>query len=338
MNKAWDVFGSIIAWILSVALVILLIVTPILFSALSLMDTKTITKVVSELFTTEQTPSQPKEEPRLEGGIRAVTLSGVTKTSDSAENVAKGVLSDLFGESLTPEQINQILSSDAAKKLIDAYTEDLTDALTGNDGQMNFTEDKIKAVVDEHIDDIVDVVRKVDPKFADMTDEEIKAEILDIVDENAGKIVEMLPDPAELKDKLTGNAPALETLIKLLAMKSKIKLLVIGAIVLLSVLIFLCRLPRISGMCWVSVDLLTAGGINGCITACLLLSASAISQVSAQFGAQAAGVAGSVLGVLTNGMLIRTVAMLLCGGALLAAYIVLKKLQNKKRAAAYEEI
>ena len=188
MNKAWDVFGSIIAWILSVALVILLIVTPILFSALSLMDTKTITKVVSELFTTEQTPSQPKEEPRLEGGIRAVTLSGVTKTADSAENVAKGVLSDLFGESLTPEQINQILSSDAAKELIDAYTEDLTDALTGNDGQMNFTEDKIKAVVDEHIDDIVDVVRKVDPKFADMTDEEIKAEILKVICEKSEKL------------------------------------------------------------------------------------------------------------------------------------------------------
>ena len=63
MNKTWNVLGIIGAWILSIALVLMLIVTPIVFSALSLMNADTITKAVSgALMVVGNAASQPSAE------------------------------------------------------------------------------------------------------------------------------------------------------------------------------------------------------------------------------------------------------------------------------------
>jgi hypothetical protein len=81
------------------------------------------------------------------------------------------------------------------------------------------------------------------------------------------------------------------------------------------------------------VDLFVGGGLNLLTTVGLLISKSAVSQIAKDAGAQVAGLIGSLLGAFTNGMFIRTIMMLLAGGALLTVYILLKKQKAKKLAA-----
>ena len=46
--KAWNIVGIIVAWVLSIAMVLMLAVAPLSLSALSLLDAKNITDLVGE--------------------------------------------------------------------------------------------------------------------------------------------------------------------------------------------------------------------------------------------------------------------------------------------------
>ena len=203
MKKPLDVLGAFGAWVLSMALVITLLATPILFSTLSLLNANTVTKVVGGLLTTRQN----HDEASHTDAPQVKTLSNVTKTADTAEDVGKDVLADLFGDELTPDQVSAILDSKAAKELIEAYTEDLTGAFAGGDQAASFNAEKIKSIVNENIDDIVEVLQQNVPELAGKTAEELKKEITKAVDDNADKIIEALPDPADLKQQLAEDYP-----------------------------------------------------------------------------------------------------------------------------------
>lgn len=331
MNKPLEIFCTIMAWLLSIVLVATLIVTPALFSFLSLLSTDTITKVVSGVVAEEQEKSAFYAQT-----VQVVTLSAGEKTS-AGEKVGEDALRDIFGDKLTAEQIQAVMSSKAAKELIDAYTEDLTNAFSGKDEKANFTARKLKRVVDDHIDEIVDILRDIDPECADMERSELRSKIRQQVDEHAEEIVEMLPDPGQLREELSESVPLLGTafgiLVKLFTMKNAIKWMIVGGIVVLSGLLFLCRLAHMSGFSWLGVDFLAAGGINACVTACLFLSAAAIGDIKTQFGGQIAGVVGSLFGTFNNGILVGTIIILVLGGVFLTAHFLLKKFLPKKKTA-----
>lgn len=330
MKKPLDVLGAFGAWVLSMALVITLLATPILFSTLSLLNANTVTKVVGGLLTTRQN----HDEASHTDAPQVKTLSNVTKTADTAENVGKDVLADLFGDELTPDQVSAILDSKAAKELIEAYTEDLTGAFAGGDQAASFNAEKIKSIVNENIDDIVDVLQKNVPELAGKTAEELKKEITKAVDENADKIIETLPDPADLKQQLAEENPVLEIVMTIIGMRDTIKVILIAAILVLSGLIFACRLPGTRGLSWLAVDLFTAGGLGVLISVVLMMASSALNSSVETYGAELVSLVGVLLGSFTTGMLVRYGVMLAFGGILLTAYILLKKLQAKKQLAA----
>ena len=167
MKKTLNVLGIIVAWLLSIVLVLMLLVTPIVFSALSLLNGQTITKVVTDVFTAGQ-EAQPSAEK-----VEVVTLSNTTQSA-VAEDVGKDLLTGMFGDSVSQEQIGAILSSNAAKELIEAYTGDLTNAITGGNQAATFNADKIKSIVNENIDEIVQVLQANIPECANMSAEELK--------------------------------------------------------------------------------------------------------------------------------------------------------------------
>ena len=327
MEKFLNVLGIIVAWLLSIVLVLMLIVTPIVFSALSLLNGETIAQLVSGLLTAGQ-------EQAYSQGVQVVTLSETTQPADSAENVGKDVLSDMFGDKLTPQQISAILSSGVAKELIEAYTEDLTGAFAGGTQEAKFNAEKIKSIVENNIDDLVQVLQANIPECANMDATELKNKIMQAVDENAEKIVDTLPKPEEIKQQLTESNPELEMALMVLAKKDMIKLAFIVAIVVLSGLIFVCRIPGLRGFRWLATDLFVGGGFGAFTTVGLLVSKSALSEIATQSGEQAADVVGVILKSLTDGMLVRTLVMLASGGVLLAAYILIGKLKAKKQAPA----
>ena len=162
---------------------------------------------------------------------------------------------------------------------------------------------------------------------------ELKNKIQTTVDEKAEEIVNSLPKPEDLKQQLVESVPALETAMQILEMKKTIKMAIIGVIVVLSGLIFVCRIPGMRGFRWLAVDLFVAGGLNLLTTVGLMASKSAVGEIAKEAGAQVANLVGSLLGAFANGMLIRTIVMLLAGGGLLTVYILLKKRKAKKLAA-----
>ena len=326
MKKTLNVLGIIVAWLLSIILVLMLLVTPIVFSTLSLLNGQTITKVVTDVFAGSQ-EAQPSAE-----NVEIVTLSNTNQTA-AAEDVGEDLLAGMFGDAVSQEQMSAILSSNAAKELIEAYTGDLTNAITGGNKAAAFNADKIKSIVNDNIDEIVQVLQANVPEFANMDAAELKNKIQTTVDEKAEEIVNSLPKPEDLKQQLVESVPALETAMQILEMKKTIKMAIIGVIVVLSGLIFVCRIPGMRGFRWLAVDLFVAGGLNLLTTVGLLISKSAVGEIAKEAGAQVAGLIGSLLGAFTNGMFIRTIVMLLAGGALLTVYILLKKQKAKKLAA-----
>lgn len=326
MNKTWNVLGIIGAWILSIALVLMLIVTPIAFSALSLLNAETITKVVSGALV-GSTGSQPSAE-----SWEVTRLSEVS----APENADQNILSSMFGDQLTQEQMNKLLSSKMVKEFVKEYTNALTSAFVdGAEGQ-SFNADKVKAIVNDNLDEVVNILQEVVPECAQMDKEELKSNIQKAVNESAEQIVQALPKPEEIRQQIAQQNPALETALKILAQKNKIKLAVIGAIVLLSALIFLCRLPAFRGLRWLATNLFVGAGFGGFVSVGLIVSASAVTEIAKQSGEQIAGVVGALLSAFTSGMFVRTAVMLVAGGLLLAAYIVIKK--QKAKALQAEEI
>lgn len=327
MKKTLNVLGIIAAWLLSIALVLMLVVTPVVFSALSLLSGQTIAKVVTDVFTAGQ-EAQPSAEK-----AEIVTLSNTTQSA-AAEDVGKDLLAGMFGDAVSQEQISAIMSSKAAKELIEAYTGDLTNAITGGNQAATFNAEKIKSIVNDNIDELVQVLQANIPACANMAAAELKNKIQTAVDENAEQIVNSLPKPEEIKEQLVEGNPTLEMAMDILAMKNTIKLAFIGVIMVLSGLIFACRIPGLRGFRWLAVNLFVGGGINLFTTVGLLVSKSAVSEIAETAGAQIANLIGSLLGAFTNGMLVRTLVMLVAGGGLLTAYILIKKARAKKLAAA----
>ena len=332
-KKILNVLGIIVAWLLSILLVVMLVVTPIVFSTLSLLDAKTITKaftsVVSNMGTTGDAGATGETE---DYGL--VKLSNTSQDAAPAEGndlsqAISGVVGEFVGESVPQEAINAILNSKAAQELIATYTEDLTNALTGSGKEAKFNAEKLKAIVNDNLDEIVNVIKTASPDIADADLQEIKSTIQTAVNENADKIIEALPKPEEIKQQLVQESPELEMALNILAAKDTIKLAIIGVIVVLSALIFVCRLCGFRGFRWLAVDLFVAGGIGLLPSLGLTFGASAVNDMLAD-NAMLSSVVGSIVSSLATGMLIRVLIMLLCGGGLLTAYIFIKKAKAKK--------
>ncbi len=334
MNKTMNVLGIITAWILSIVLVVMLIATPLAFSALSLLEPETIIKVLTDTLVSSvgNADNQPSAE-----AAQLVTLSNTTEaaklTPVDNSNVGEEVLNEMFGDQLSQEQIGAILSSKTVKELVGAYTKDLAGAFSGSNAPAQFDAEKVKEIVNHNIDEIVDLVQEVVPEAAQMDREELKGNILEAVNEGAEQIVQALPKPQEVQKQIMESNPALEQALKIIAMKNTIKLVVIGVLVLLSALIFLCRLCGFRGFRWLAVDLFVGAGFGLLFSAGLLVGAPMVKTLMAD-DAMASGLVGALLSSFTNGMIIRTVVMLVAGGGLLTAYILIKKNAAKKLAAA----
>lgn len=323
MKKVLNVFGIIFAWILSITLVLMLFVTPMLLSTLSMLSVDTITQVVSQSFV----PSA-EEKPANNGAVM-VTLSD---TTGGNANVS-GSMSDMLQQAgLSEDMVNKILSSQAAKDLINTYMEDVTNAITGNGDEVQFNAERVKQIVNDNIDEIVGILQDVSPEYANMDAEEIKGKLMDIIDQNVDQIVEALPKPEEIITEIQNGDPVWEGMLQIVAYKDTIKLTIVGAVALVAALIFALRLPGFRGVRWLATDLFVGSGFNVLLCGGLLASGSVIGEMVAQEPA-IAGAVNALMSSFTTGMLVRTGIMLVCAVGLLVAYIFIKKALARKQAA-----
>lgn len=317
-EKTWR---KVVAKILSVILVLVLMVTPVLLSALSMLSLNTITKVVTEAV----------------GQISAKQTEDIEDSSVLSEGIqqAKSAVEDVFGEHLNQKSLDKMMDSNAAKEVIAIYTEDLTNALTGSNKQSRLSADTLKEIVDENMDEILDIAQEFDEDLTKDDLKELESDILREVDENAGEIIAAIPDPKEIKNELTKSLPGMTAALHILAMKNAFKAMLIGLIVLLSALIFVCLLPNFRGFRCLAVNLFVGGGISGLLCAVFGFGMSVLLGVMPV--PVIATVAKVMLGTFTRGLVLRTAVMLMSGGLLLTAYLVINKLRAKKAPVTMEE-
>lgn len=294
-KKVLNVFGIIFAWILSIVLVIVLFVSPITLSAMSVATPKNLAQIVRGI-----------ELPQL---------------------------LEIAGEDLIDpenEEMAALLSTNTVQELYDIYMTNVLSILDSDIVPEALTEEKLQDIAHRNIDEFYQMALSEMPDLGLLPEEEAKqkleAELVDGLKEMTGS----LPSAEELKQMLTQD-PTVATAFEVLNIMDTAKLIFVGVIVMLSALIFVCRLFGFRGFRWLSVDLFVASGLAGLVCAGLGMSSALVEGLVAD--SPIAGLfVGKLLGSFTTGVYIRTGIMLVSAVALLVVYILIKKVLAKKAA------
>lgn len=326
--KAWNVISIIFAWIISIALVLALVATPVVMSALSLLNPKTLTDVLTETLIGDQKKSASEEIDGAQIALLASDSDTAAKNESVDALITPEMVKDLLGVEVDKEGLEEVVKSKPMQKVLSAYTEDLTNVITGS-GETKFDGNAIKKIVDENLEEIVDVLQEVSPELAEKSKEELRDQIRTTVEDKADAFVQELPKAEEVKEDLVEEIPAAETVFSVLAKKTALKWGIIGGLVLLAVIIFFLRYPGFRGLRWLAVDLFVASGIGALLCVALKVVSPMMAQLMEDGPAAVTTLVNSVLSVLTNGLIWRFAVMLGSGVVLLVGYILIKKFRKE---------
>ena len=295
--KALNVLGIIVAWILSIILVVLLFISPVLLSTLSVVTPENLKKTVTSI-----------EIPDL---IDAMDIEGIDSEND---------------------QLQELLSSNAVQEAYEAYMDGVFGVLEGDSSKVALTEEKLQEIVHNNIDELYEIVAAESPDLADLPEEEAKKAVETMLSESMSELMAQLPSPESLVQEMEGQSSEMDTALEVLKNMDTIKFSFIAVLVVLSGLIFVCRLFEFRGIRWLSVDLFVATGFAALVCIALSLGTSMIEMLVS--GSPVAGLfAGELMSSLVSGVYIRTGVMLLAAVGLLVAYIFIKKNRKQKAAA-----
>lgn len=300
-KKALNVLGIIVSILLSVVLVLFLAVTPLSMSVLSILHPDALAEAVSKV---------------------------------DFENTVGALIAE-SGEALEDQQVKQlgvILSTNAGKELVKSYTQGVIDALGGKADAQGITKQMLQQLVSENKAELVQALRESGGDYAAMSDEELIDNIQKTVDENAQGILDILPDPQELKQELVGENPQMGTTLTLVAAAKTIKLILVGAAVVLCAIIFFCRFVDLRGIKWLGIDLLIAGLLSSVVSGSFNVINELLTGLS-DGSTLVAGLVGAFVGKINSGLQVRTVILLAAAVALLASYIALCIYKKKKATA-----
>lgn len=329
-KKTLNVFGIIVAWLLSLVLVVMLIVSPLVMSVLSLLKPETITKVITETLTStinEALNNAPQANSYEVKKLSSTTTTGQAANSDMAAAISEA-LEDMFGQSVDQKAMDKILGSKAVKEVMETYTDSVVSEFTGGKSK-EFNSETLKKILNDNLDEIVDIVTEISPD-ANINVEELKNQIETAINsQDMDKVVEMLPDPKELKQEMMESSPELEMALGILAMKNTIIAVLIGIIVLLSGLIFVCRLFGFRGFRWLATDLFIGAGF-GILFSIAFSASNTVLTMLGDMEPTVKALAEGLLSAFATSMWIHTAVMLVAGVGLLIAYIFIKKARAKK--------
>jgi hypothetical protein len=214
MKKFLNAIAAFIAFLLGIVLSILLIAAPYLNAVLDLLEPDNIYEIVSTVDYGELMDSLNVQIPTQEGQ----------------------------DPEATEEYVEQILSSDLGKDLLDTFADRLAD---GKD----LSQRDLMNIVENNIDEIADIAKdyyeKTQGTELEITQEELKEQILTHVEENAEELTKNFAVSDQLEQVLPAGLNVKQTMGLLTG--DLPKLAVLAAAVLLSVLILLLRLKEAKG-------------------------------------------------------------------------------------------
>ncbi len=265
----------------------------------------------------------------VEAFIRPGNIIKLVQSIDYAS-----LLSDLEEEISTPdpetptapvdtgfqqELINDLMKSETAKELIGEYAQGITSVITGDELPEGLTAEKLKTIVNENMDEIVELVKEHSDESVNEAEirEQINTEIIDKADE----IVAMLPSVEDVKNEVEDET--LKMLGKIF--NPTLTYTMIGITVAIALLIFACRFRRFGGLIWIGVDCIIASVFIAIISVAVNLCQSIIVDMLS-INVQ---IVDSILMILTNtirtGLWTFVIAAVVC----IALCIILRKLTKK---------
>ena len=287
-KKVLNVLGIIMAWILSIALILTLVVSPALLSALSTVNP-------DKIFDT----------------VRDLDISQVLEMMDD------GVDAD-------SESLQELLATNTILELFDIYLEDLANGFDNPSAQKLLTEEKIKEVVHNNVDEFYEITKQESADLALLPEAEAKEQVEKMVVESLVELLPALPTAETIKQEIIAGTPELEMLFTVFAMVNSIKLALIGTIVVIAALIYGCRFVGFRGLRWVSVDLIVAAALGGFVCAAISV-ADTLVQGLVEDISFASALVKEFMAAFAIGVYVRTGIMLVCGIGMLVLYLFLKK-------------
>ena len=292
-KKILNVLGILASIFLSVVLVANLMVAPIAFSAMSLLNGRNISKLV--------------------------------KSIDYEE-----IIENQTGDTLESEMLVELLESDMFEELIDVYSKDVSSVLLGKNTDIKFNEDFVEDWMEDNIDELVELFEEAGT-FEDKSSSEIRKEVEKNIDEVAEQIAKEIPTAKELKRQLSRENKEAKEIFGVLESLNALKATLIVTIIVLSGLIFVCRLFDFRGFKWLYIDLFIATAFSAIICAGLSVAKALIGE-AARTEAGVSSVVEQLFSTLTTGVIVRTVIMLVAAIGLVIAYKFVKKALAKKYA------
>ncbi len=300
-KKVLNVFGIIFAWILSIVLVITLYVAPVLLSALSAVKP--------------------------------------AKIADTMKEVDISQFADLFGGiDAENETLMKFLSTDAVQELYEVYISGLTGIFENEPAQNTLSEEKIKEIVHNNIDELYQIFLQEEPDAAQLPEAEVKQKAEEVFSKGLIELVAGLPTVEQLRQSVMAENPELQMAVDVFNAADMIKLSYVAVIIVLSALVFVCRIPGFRGLRWIAVDLFVATGLSALVCAGLSFIPAALGTLTEGQPALAV-LAQEFVDAFTVGVYVRTGIMLVAGVGMLLLYLFIKKkFVQKKVTAAPAEI
>ena len=270
-----NVFGVLIAIILSITLFAMLIATPFITSVTLITKPETIHEVITQPEVVDMIVDLPE-------------------------------VSESLGEvGMDKEFIHEVAQSQIFEEIVHLYTEQTVDGVTGVTTE-HISVEQVQQIVENNKQEAIDLVRPISSNYTEdgeiPSDEEIE-EMIDYALENYGQeFLDSLPSGQDLLDMLSGYSGDMSGLVEQygpaanggigaplkmslgatgpsisdedqakiqqlystavrLVLDGTLTKALIAVIVLLSVLILLFRFPRFKGLMWLAVVYLLAGGV-----------------------------------------------------------------------------
>ena len=295
-----NIFGILLAVILSIVLFASLIATPVVSAATKLISPNTINQVIDEM------------------DFEAILENSIPEESESA---------------IPKEVISKVFETQAAKDFITLYTSEISAAFKG-DVTEGITADQIKQIFNDNIDEITDIMYQYVPEGENITKEELKTNLTQELDVLSDDIAKQLPDVNQLIGE--GNDNELMQTASLI-FSGTILNACIFACVILSALIYALRFPRFKGFMWLGVVYLLATlsvlaiGIAGASVSSV--SALLLESIPAEMLGIVTPIISVIFSKITNGGL----ALLGLAALFIAAFILCRIFIVKKKKAAKAE-
>ena len=220
-----NVFGILLALVLSLVLFVMLITTPLASAAGSFMQTETLKKVVknidyAELFTDME------------------------------------MVGDMSETGLDPEMIATLMESGMVEDIVELYADGVFDMLEGKTDEIALSAETVNGILQKYLDDIVPIVKTMIPAEYPVPDEMIRSMTSEMLKEYSVEITGMLPTAEDL-----GINREIVMAVNMLR-DGTVLMGIIGVVGVLSILILLCRFVRFKGFMWLGVVYMIGGVIS----------------------------------------------------------------------------